>query len=62
MGGYPANQDCVYDIRHPDPAGGRLSMRFNDLRLDTSDRIEVGGLVVTYSVTTIALLVSVDIR
>ena len=36
-------QECVYDIRHPNPAGGQLSMKFNDLRLHNSDRIEVGA-------------------
>jgi len=43
---YPHNQDCVYRVRHP--TGGRLSMRFNDLRLHSSDKIQVydgqGGL------------------
>ena len=39
-------QECVYRVLHP--AGGRLSMRFEDLRLDSSDRVQVGiypGLV-----------------
>ena len=36
-------QDCVYRVRHP--TGGRLSMRFNDLRLDPADKVEVGGYI-----------------
>jgi len=43
---YPPNQECTYRVRHPE--GGRLSMRFNDLQLHSSDKIEVydgqGGL------------------
>ena len=33
-------QECVYRIIHPQ--GARLSMRFSDLRLHTTDRIQVG--------------------
>ena len=32
-------QECTYRVRHPE--GGRLSMRFNDLQLHSSDKIEV---------------------
>ena len=37
---YPHNQDCTYRVRHPE--GGRLSIRFSDLRLKSPDRIQVG--------------------
>ena len=36
---YPANQECVYRIRHPE--GGRLSMIFTDLNIHPTDKIEV---------------------
>jgi len=38
---YPPNQDCVYRIVHPSSTGGRLSLRFNQLQLDPTDRVEV---------------------
>ena len=40
VGGYPGSQECTYRVLHPE--GGRLSMRFNDVRLDPSDKIQVG--------------------
>ena len=36
---YPANQDCVYRIRHPE--GGKLSLLFSELNLHPTDKIEV---------------------
>lgn len=36
---YPANQECVYRIIHPE--GGKLSLMFDDFDVHPSDKVEV---------------------